>query len=249
MRVLMPLPDRDFDPTESAVPWHVLTKAGHDVVFATPDGAPAQADDRMLTGRGLFIWRGLLRARRDAVDLYAEMSASPAFHAPITYASLRADDYDALILPGGHAPGMKSYLESELLHRVIAEMWTHSKPVGAICHGVVALARSVDPTTGRSVLAGRRSTALPRSMELSAFALTALWLGRYYRTYPETVQAEVTAALGPSGVFEAGPPSLLRDAPDKLDRGFVVHDGTYLSARWPGDAWRFSTAFAELLRP
>ena len=30
----MPLPDRDFDTTESAVPWKKLTEAGHSVVFA-----------------------------------------------------------------------------------------------------------------------------------------------------------------------------------------------------------------------
>ena len=35
VRVLIPLPDRDFDPTEVAVPWRVLCDAGHQVVFAT----------------------------------------------------------------------------------------------------------------------------------------------------------------------------------------------------------------------
>ena len=29
MRVLVPLPDRDFDITEVAVPWRLLTEAGH----------------------------------------------------------------------------------------------------------------------------------------------------------------------------------------------------------------------------
>ena len=35
VRVLIPLPDRDFDVTEVAVPWRVLCDAGHQVVFAT----------------------------------------------------------------------------------------------------------------------------------------------------------------------------------------------------------------------
>ncbi len=35
-KILMPLPARDFDPTETGVPWRVLTERGHDVVFATP---------------------------------------------------------------------------------------------------------------------------------------------------------------------------------------------------------------------
>ena len=32
--VLIPLPDRDFDVTEVAVPWKLLTEAGYQVVFA-----------------------------------------------------------------------------------------------------------------------------------------------------------------------------------------------------------------------
>lgn len=38
MPILIPLPNHDFDPTEAAVPWRMLTKAGHKVSFATPRG-------------------------------------------------------------------------------------------------------------------------------------------------------------------------------------------------------------------
>jgi putative intracellular protease/amidase len=48
--VLIPIPDRDFDPTEVAVSWQVLTDHGHRVVFATKSGSAAEADDIMLTG-------------------------------------------------------------------------------------------------------------------------------------------------------------------------------------------------------
>ena len=50
-RVLIPLPDNDFDVTEVAVPWRLLTRAGHQVVFATerPGVLPA-ADPRLLAG-------------------------------------------------------------------------------------------------------------------------------------------------------------------------------------------------------
>lgn len=77
-RVLIPLPARDFDPSEAAVSWRVLVDAGHSVHFATPDGRPAAADDIMLTGQGLGPWGAipllrkfplvglLLRANRDA---------------------------------------------------------------------------------------------------------------------------------------------------------------------------------------
>ncbi|MFC9238081.1 type 1 glutamine amidotransferase domain-containing protein [Streptomyces decoyicus] len=46
MRVLMPVPDRDFDVTEVAVPWRLLTDAGHQVVFATERAGTRPACDR-----------------------------------------------------------------------------------------------------------------------------------------------------------------------------------------------------------
>jgi putative intracellular protease/amidase len=62
--VLLPLPARDFDPTEVSVSWRVLVSRGHNVVFATPEGQPAAADDLMVTGRGLDPW-GMVPLVRD----------------------------------------------------------------------------------------------------------------------------------------------------------------------------------------
>ncbi|HEY4219970.1 MAG TPA: type 1 glutamine amidotransferase domain-containing protein, partial [Myxococcota bacterium] len=50
MKVLLPLPDRDFDPTEVSVPWRALKSAGHAVVFATATALVPTCDPRMLTG-------------------------------------------------------------------------------------------------------------------------------------------------------------------------------------------------------
>src|SRR6202163_3357988 len=56
VRVVIPIAGRDFDPTEVAVPWQILRAAGHEVAFATPDGARGRADELMLTGEGLDPW-------------------------------------------------------------------------------------------------------------------------------------------------------------------------------------------------
>ncbi len=241
----MPLPAVDFDPSEGSIPWKVLTAAGHDVVFATPDGQPARCDDRMLTGRGLGPWRRILGARRDACAAYRELEEAPPFREPVRYAQLDGASFDALLLPGGHAPGMRVYLEALELQSAVARHMAAGRPLGAICHGVVLAARS--QRDGQSILAGRRTTALTRSMEMSAWRMTRLWLGDYYRTYPETVEDEVTRAVGAADRFMAGPFALLRDTPERLDRGFTVRDGNYLSARWPGDAYRFAHEFSAML--
>ena len=127
--VLIPIPSRDFDPTEVAVPWKVLQALGHTVQFATPDGRPGQADERMVIGHGLGIWKAVLRADANARQAYAEMVASPAFMQPRRYSDLRVGDFDGLILPGGHAPGMRPYLQSSVLQALVVAAFEQGRPL------------------------------------------------------------------------------------------------------------------------
>lgn len=246
MRALMPLPNADFDPTEAAVPWKVLSEAGIEVVVATPDGKEAAADPIVLSGKELGFLRVFLRTDKRGRQAYEEFSKAVC-QTPAAYGHVNASDFDALILPGGHAPKMCSYLENLVLHQLITDFFAADKVVGAVCHGVVAAARA-KRSDGKSVLFGRSTTALTEDMELFAWKATRKKLGDYYRTYPQTVQSEVTEALGESGTFHTGPQPFLRDSPTKLGRGFIVQDGNYISARYPGDIHRFSQAIAAALR-
>jgi putative intracellular protease/amidase len=244
MRVLIPLPDRDFDVTEVAVPWRLLTDAGHDAVFATERGGNAPvADPRLLDG----VILGKLGAYEEPKAFYRQLAETERFCAPLAWADLRAADYDGLLLPGGHAPGMRQYLSSAALQSKVTEFWKLDRPVGAICHGVLVLARARDPVTDRSVIADRRTTCLPKYMERSAYYLTAWRLGRYYRTYPAYVEDEVTGALANPAKFIRGPRTNRRGTSTDHTHAFVVEDGQYLSARWPGDAYLFAEQFRILL--
>lgn len=246
MRVLMPLPSTDFDPTESGVPWSVLVDAGHAVTFATPDGRTATADPRMLSGRGLGPCKPLLRADANGRAAHARMAESAAFRSPIAWADAGSDAFDALLLPGGHAPGMRPYLESEHLQDLAAAMLKAGKPVAAVCHGVLVLARAERRYRGQ-VIRDRRLTALTRVQELSALAMTVWWLGGYYRTYPISVQTEVSRVLADPAQFETGPFAVRRDTPTDLAPGFVVRDRNLLTARWPGDIHRFASTLRAML--
>jgi putative intracellular protease/amidase len=279
--VLIPLPHHDFDPSEVAVPWRVLTQAGHRVTFATPDGQPASADPIMISGEGLDLWGWipglrkltafgrLLRANAVARRDYAALLKDQAFNAPLRWDDIEASRFDGLLLPGGHcARGVRAYLESSRLQTVVAAFFDADKPVAAICHGVVLAARSRG-ADGRSVLHGRRTTALTWALEKSAWSLTRItrfWDPDYYRTYPDgpgqpagymSVQQEVTRALaGPEDFLDVPldtphyrrkTSGLVRDSDTDVTPAFVVRDGNYVSARWPGDVHRFAAVFAELL--
>jgi len=178
--VIIPIPRRDFDPSEAAVSWKVLTGLGHTVTFAAPDGERAEADPMMLTGRGLDPWGfmpglnrikvlGLIvRANRDARQAYQEMSACKAFQKPLLWQEVSAADFDGLLLPGGHwARGMREYLESPMLQSLAAAFFAADKPVAAICHGVLLAARSRN-AAGKSVLYGRKTVALTWALEKAA---------------------------------------------------------------------------------
>jgi putative intracellular protease/amidase len=245
MQVLMPLPDRDFDVTEVAVPWSVLSAAGHQVIFATERaGTVPAADPRLLTG----VLFGRLGARDEPKEMYRRMTGAREFTDTIAWADIDPAAFDGLILAGGHAVGMRQYLGSPVVQGKVAEFWALGRPVGAICHGVLVLARTRDAVTGRPVLADRRTTCLPKYMERSAYLLTAWRLGRYYRTYPAYVEDEVRAALDDPGQFERGP-RVVAARGTATDDGpaFVVADRNYLSGRWPGDAYLFARRFLALL--
>lgn len=244
MRVLIPLPDHDFDVTEVAVPWRLLTDAGHDAVFATERGGKVPVPDRRLLDGVIF---GKLGAYEEPKAFYRQLAEAERFRAPVAWTDVWAADYDALLLPGGHAPGMRQYLSSAVLQGKVTEFWRLDRPVGAICHGVLVLARAEDPVTGRSVIADRRTTCLPKYMERSAYYLTAWRLGRYYRTYPAYVEDEVRGALRNPSQFIRGPRTNRRGTSTDHTHAFVVQDGHYLSARWPGDAYLFAERFRTLI--
>lgn len=237
-RVVIPLPSQGFEPTEVAAPWQVLRDGGVEVVFATPDGKPGACDPLALEG---VVFKQIGATPEDAA-LYGEMEADAAFRSPIPYEAIEVNDHVALHLPGGHAPGMVPYLESQVLQQKAAGFFVADKLVSAVCHGPVLLARAIDPRTGRSVLHGRRVTALTRLLERSGYLLTVWTLGKHFRTYPEYVQDEVTRAIGDTGKFETGPlvPS--------YGNPFTLTDGKLITARWPGDARRLGEALLERIQ-
>jgi putative intracellular protease/amidase len=282
MKVIIPIPHQDFDPTEIAVSWRILRDAGHELHFATPSGRAGSADPVMVSGIGLDPWGlvpllnrlrliGLaLRAARPARKAYAELQDDARFRQPLRYQDLRVADFDAMLLPGGHAKGMKEYLESAELQSFVADFFDSGKPVAAVCHGVVLAARSISKRTGRSVLYGRRTTALTWSLEKAGWNITRFfgrfWDPDYFRTYVELpgepagyrgVQGEVTRCLNsavdfldvPRGSqhYFAKTSGMMRDTLADSRPAWVVRDGNYVSARWPGDVHCFARTFAAVL--
>jgi putative intracellular protease/amidase len=141
---------------------------------------------------------------------------------------------------------MRPYLESTVLQDFARAYSVLRRPLAAICHGVLVLARTIFPETGRSLLFDRRTTCLPKYMERTAWLATRWKHGDYYRTYPEYVEDEVKSVLAHPEQFLRGPTHLFSKGTEHDEAAaFTVDDGHYVSARWPGDAYKLARVFGD----
>jgi putative intracellular protease/amidase len=163
------------------------------------------------------------------------MTQDNAYQHPILYSEIDPDRHIAILLPGGHASGVRQYLESTVLQSKVLQFWQQSKLLGAICHGVLVLARTIDPKTGHSILYGYKITATPHSLDRIGYLLNSRLLRRSYITYYE----EVRACLEHPEDFSNG---------SNLFKPYVVHEGNLITARYWHDAELFTERFADELQ-
>jgi len=123
---------------ETMVPFQALLAVGHQVDAVAPD---KQAGDFILTAIHDF----------EGAQTYSEKPGH-RFTLNASFADVKPESYDALVIPGGRAP---EYLR---MNGRVVEITRHflqaDKPVAAICHGAQLLA-----ATG--LIKGRRVSAYP----------------------------------------------------------------------------------------
>ena len=167
----------------------------------------------------------------------------------MAWEDVKPDELGGLILPGGHAPGMRQYLGSELLRHKVAEYWALGRPVGAICHGVLVLAR-----TSRS---DHRAQSLVRETDDLPPEVHGAIGVPHHGMAAGALLPHLPGVRRRRGAGCAARPVRLRARPARCSPGagpttddgpaFVVEDGNYVSARWPGDAYLFAKRFADKL--
>jgi len=262
--ILMPISNNEFDPSEATYAWKIFTSEyGFEVKFATEDGSKGKTDMKILKKEGLNFIMNLLftifKSPEEVVTTYSEMENDKNFNHPLKWSDININDYDGIYIPGGHANGMRPYLNSKVLQGKVTEFWGTDKPIAAICHGVLVLARSINPKTGKSLLYNRKSTSVSNYLERLTYSLTSWQMGDYFRTFDELTEDEIvrhmTGINNPveaakvnkeKQLFDAGPISLDKGTFENPEAGaFVVEDGNYLSGRYPGDVCLLAHRFAQ----
>jgi len=123
---------------ETMVPFQALQAVGHTVHAVCPD---KKAGEAIATAIHDF----------EGQQTYSEKRGHN-FTLNATFAEIRAEDYDALVIPGGRGP---EYLRmNPRVIDAVRHFFTADKPVAAICHGAQLLAAA-------RVLEGKRCSAYP----------------------------------------------------------------------------------------
>jgi len=123
---------------EAMVPFQALQMAGHSVHAACPERA---AGDAVRTAIHDF----------EGDQTYSEKRGHD-FALNATLDDVEAEEYDALVIPGGRAPEYIRLYENVL--EIVRHFAQNEKPIAAVCHGVQVLAAA-------GALDGKKCTAYP----------------------------------------------------------------------------------------
>lgn len=187
---------------ELTTPYYALTDAGFDVVLASPLG-----------GKPPFATGSVKDAVEDnqgSVKRFLQDSAAMVkFNATHQAKSLKAADYSAVFLPGGHGT-MWDTAEDPATATLVSDAFNAGKPVAAVCHGPAGLVNALR-TDGKSILLGKKVNGFTNEEE------TAAGLMDVVPFHLETRMREL------GGIFENGP----------IWQPYAVRDGNLITGQNP----------------
>ena len=123
---------------EAMVPFQALLMVGHTVHAVCPD---KRADETVRTAVHDF----------EGDQTYSEKPGHN-FALNATFADINAEDYDALVIPGGRAP---EYIRlNDTVLAIVRHFAEANKPIASICHGAQVLAAA-------GVVEGKSCSAYP----------------------------------------------------------------------------------------
>jgi len=133
--------------TELAAPYYILTEAGYEVVFTSPDGGEAPID--LLSMKVPFTTDYTDKFLNDPVALFAAKHTR----------KLRNIDYntfDAVFFPGGY--GLLTDLASDqFVVKLIRDFYETNRPIAMVCHAP-AILRDVKLSNGKFLAEGKNLT-------------------------------------------------------------------------------------------
>lgn len=222
-----------------------LLNAGHQVTFATPNGlAPTldkSSDDKMYFNNDINAWR-THRALLDKLKLTSPVS-SPVIS--LARAAQRGyGEFDAIYIPGGHAP-MQDLLTSPALGQALAAFHDAGKPTALVCHGPIALLSTLpDAPAFTRQLAETGHAAAQRGWIYAGYRMTVI----------SNAEEEIAKGLLPKGgAMKFYPQTALEQAGGKYSSNsepftsHIVTDRELITGQNPASATAVAQALLERL--
>ncbi len=129
--------------TEVAAPYYILTEAGFEVVFASPEGGDAPID--LLSMKEPFTTEYTERFVNDPIANYA-VSHSRKLR------SIDYDTFDSVFFPGGYGLLWDLASDSHVV-KLIRDFYESDRPIAMVCHGP-AILRDVKKSNGEYLVKG-----------------------------------------------------------------------------------------------
>lgn len=144
---------------ELVVAHHELSRAGHRLTIATPGGQAPVVDPGSLSVDIVGD-----QAKVDDLRAYLDAIASKLGR-PLALDAVRIEDYDTVVLPGGHGP-MADLATDVALGAILPAADAAGTLIAPFCHGPAGLLSAVD-ASGAFVFAGRRLTVFSNEEEFT----------------------------------------------------------------------------------
>ncbi|GAB5431008.1 type 1 glutamine amidotransferase domain-containing protein [Thalassovita sp.] len=129
--------------TELAAPYYILTEAGYEVVFASPEGGAAPID--LLSMKAPFTTEYTERFFNDPVAMFAAQNTRKL-------REIDCSTFDALFVPGGYGLIWDLASDSYAI-KMIRDFYESDRPVAMVCHAP-AILRDIKLSNGEYLVNG-----------------------------------------------------------------------------------------------
>ncbi|WP_168879298.1 type 1 glutamine amidotransferase domain-containing protein [Rhizobium sp. P28RR-XV] len=198
-------------------PVQALRDAGHEVTFATPNGTAPSVD---VTSIDKMYFGGDEAAMKASEAQLTELQLTSSDTSPVISLArveqIGYDHFDAVYVPGGHAP-MQDLLVSAELGKLLTHFHENGKPTALACHGPIALLSTLPDAQAFVTQFKTKGTAHPQTN----------WIYAGYRfTVFSNQEEEMAKGLLGGGEMKFYPQDALTQAGgqySQADAAFSVH--------------------------
>lgn len=142
---------------ELAAPYYIFKEAGFELTIASPAGGPVPLDPKS---------ESIIMATQRTKRFLKDEEAMTFLSHSMTLEEVRAEDFDAVFLPGGHGP-MWDIAGNKTVKLLLEAFNSENKPIATVCHGVAGLL-ALQSDNGEPLIKDKHLTGFSNREEESA---------------------------------------------------------------------------------